>query len=45
MIGATGGFSMLQLGGSALGRGAIIGRPSGGTTVGASRLGATARVR
>jgi phage tail-like protein len=45
MIGATGGFSTVQLGGSALGRGAIVGRPSGGSTIGASRLGSTARVR
>ncbi|MEO8333809.1 MAG: phage tail protein [bacterium] len=45
MIGATGGFSTAQLGGSALGRGAIIGRPSGGTSIGASRLNSTARVR
>jgi len=45
MIGATGGFAMAQLGGSALGRGAIIGRPWGGSTIGASRLGSTARVR
>jgi phage tail-like protein len=45
IIGPTGGFAMLQLGGSALGRGAIVGRPSGGTTPGASRVGSTARVR
>jgi phage tail-like protein len=45
IIGPTGGFSMLQLGGSALGRGAIVGRPAGGTTPGASRVGTTARVR
>jgi phage tail-like protein len=45
IVGPTGGFAMLQLGGSALGRGAIIGRPTGGTTPGVSRLGATSRVR
>ncbi len=45
MVGATGGFATAQLGNSALGRGAIIGRPSGGSTIGASRLGTTARVR
>jgi hypothetical protein len=44
MIGATGGFATAQLGGSALGRGAILGRPSGGGTIGASRLGAAGRV-
>ena len=44
MVGATGGFVMAQLGGSALGHGAIVGRPAGGSTIGASRLGSTARV-
>jgi phage tail-like protein len=45
MIGATGGFSTWQLGGNALGRGAIVGRPAGGTTVDATRLGPSAAVR
>lgn len=45
MIGATGGFSTWQLGGHALGRGAIVGRPTGGTTVDVTRLGPSTRVR
>jgi phage tail-like protein len=45
MIGATGGFSTWQLGGNALGRGAIIGRPAGGTTIDATRVGSSSRVR
>ena len=45
IVGPTGGFSTLELGTGALGRGAIIGRPGGGTTPGASRLGTTARIR
>jgi hypothetical protein len=45
IVGPTGGFATLQLGGGALGRNAILGRPAGGTTPGASRVGTTARVR
>jgi phage tail-like protein len=45
MVGATGGFSQLQLGDTPLGRGSILGRPSGTTTVEASRLGSTTRLR
>jgi phage tail-like protein len=42
LIGPTGGFSTLQLGGSALGRGTIVGRPESGVRVGSSTLGNTA---
>jgi phage tail-like protein len=45
IVGPTGGFGTIQLGAGALGRNAVVGRPSGGTTVEASRLGADARVR
>ena len=45
MVGATGGFSQLQLADTPLGRGSILGRPSGTTTVEASRLGSTTRLR
>jgi phage tail-like protein len=44
VIGPTGGFSTFQAGGSVLGRGAILGRPLEGGTLGASRLGRNARV-
>jgi phage tail-like protein len=37
-IGRSSGFSTLQLGRSALGRGAVVGRPQPGTRVGATRL-------
>jgi len=37
-IGRTGGFTQLQIGNSALGRGAIVGRPQIGIRPGASRL-------
>jgi phage tail-like protein len=37
-IGRTGGFTQLQIGNSALGRGAIVGRPQTGIRPGASRL-------
>ena len=43
-IGRTGGFRTLQLGGSALGRGAVLGRPGAGTVPEASRLGRDSRV-
>jgi phage tail-like protein len=43
-IGRTGGFATLQLGGSALGRGAILGRPQAGTLPEATRLGLDSRV-
>jgi phage tail-like protein len=39
VIGPTGGFAAIQLGGSALGRGTIIGRPGAGTRVESSTLG------
>jgi phage tail-like protein len=39
IIGRTGGFSTLQLGGSALGRGTIVGRPDSGARVASSELG------
>jgi len=45
IVGPTGGFSTLQIGASALGRGSILGRASGGTTLGAGRLGETSRAR
>jgi hypothetical protein len=45
MVGATGGFTTFQLGNGALGRGGILGRPMGGTTVDVTRVDATARVR
>ena len=44
MIGRTGGFTTMQLGASALGRGAIVGRPELGTRPGASRIGTDMRV-
>jgi phage tail-like protein len=40
-IGRTGGFTQLQVGNSALGRGAIVGRPQIGIRPGASRLPST----
>jgi phage tail-like protein len=43
-IGHTGGFRTLQLGGSALGRGFIVGRPEAGTVAGAGRLNVDTRV-
>jgi phage tail-like protein len=39
VIGPTGAFSPVQLGSSLLGRGAIIGRPNSGGTIGSSNLG------
>ena len=45
MVGATGGFSTMQVGGTPLGRGSILGRPSGAMAVDVSRVGTTARVR
>ena len=39
VIGRSGAFSTLQLGGSALGRGAIVGRPESGTRLGNGVLG------
>jgi phage tail-like protein len=44
VIGPTGGFTQLQIGGSVLGRGAIVGRPAEGGTIGSSRLGADTRI-
>ena len=44
MIGRTGGFSMLQLGGSVLGAGTVVGRPETGTRPGLSALGDGTRV-
>ncbi|HET6763319.1 MAG TPA: phage tail protein, partial [Longimicrobiaceae bacterium] len=43
VIGRTGGFGTLRLGGSALGREAVLGRPVPATRPGASRLGADSR--
>ncbi|WP_224242774.1 phage tail protein [Hyalangium gracile] len=46
IVGRTGGFSPLQVGGNAvLGRDAIVGRPSDGLLLDGSRLGANTRVR
>jgi hypothetical protein len=39
VIGPTGGFTTFQTGGSLLGRGAILGRPADGGTLGNARLG------
>jgi hypothetical protein len=44
IIGATGEFVPLQLGSTALGRNAVVGRPQAGTYLGASRLGRDGRV-
>jgi hypothetical protein len=44
MVGRTGGFTTMQLGASALGRGAIVGRPELGTRPGGSRIGTDMRV-
>jgi len=44
IIGRSGGFAQLQLGESMLGRGAILGRPEPGTTIGGSQLGRDSRV-
>jgi phage tail-like protein len=45
IVGPTGGFQTLQLGATALGRDAVVGRPSGAITADASRVGRDARVR
>jgi phage tail-like protein len=44
IIGRSGGFSQLQLGGATLGRGSILGRPEPGTVIGGSRLGGDSRI-
>lgn len=44
VVGRTGGFSGLQVGASALGRGSLIGRPQPGTFPGSSRLGRDTRI-
>jgi phage tail-like protein len=45
IIGRSGGFTQLQLGGSALlGRGAILGKPEAGAVIGGSRLGEDSHV-
>jgi hypothetical protein len=44
LIGHTGGFVTLRVGGSLLGRDAIVGRPEAGTQVGGSRLGEDSRI-
>jgi phage tail-like protein len=44
LIGRTSGFQPLQVGGSLLGGGTIVGRPVAGTSVGGSRLGADSRI-
>jgi hypothetical protein len=43
-VGRTGGFSTLQLGAAALGRGSIVGRPEMAVFPEASRLGRDTRV-
>ncbi|MEI6668471.1 MAG: phage tail protein [Acidobacteriota bacterium] len=43
-VGPTGAFSTFQIGDSVLGRGAIVGRPPEGATVGSGRLGPNLRV-
>jgi phage tail-like protein len=44
VIGPTGGFSTFRTGGSAVGRGAILGRPEEGSVLGSSRLGTQTRI-
>jgi phage tail-like protein len=44
IIGRSGGFSQLQLGGATLGRGSVLGRPEPGTVIGGSRLGGDSRI-
>ncbi|MCH9686950.1 MAG: hypothetical protein K0V04_36280 [Deltaproteobacteria bacterium] len=44
VVGASGGFTRLQLGGSVLGRDGVVGRPSAGGTVGNARAGFTSLV-
>jgi hypothetical protein len=39
VIGPTGGFATVQLGGSVLARGTIVGRPENGAVVAANRFG------
>jgi phage tail-like protein len=44
LVGRTGGFGTLQVGGSLLGRNRVVGRPGPGTLPGASRAGQDSRV-
>ena len=44
LIGRSGSFRSLQLGGTTLGRGAVVGRPVPGTRVGSSSLGDDSRI-
>lgn len=44
LIGRTGGFTPLRVGGAALGREAVVGRPDAGTRPGSSRVGGDSRV-
>lgn len=44
IIGRGAGFSQLQLGGTYLGRGAILGRPQPGVTIGGGKIGKDSRV-
>jgi phage tail-like protein len=44
IIGRTGAFEILQVGGTSIGRNAVVGRPVAGTHLGASRLGRDGRV-
>ena len=44
LVGPSSGFTQLQVGSSALGRGAVVGRPGAGTRTGATRLGLDSRV-
>lgn len=44
LVGRSSGFGELQVGGSALGRGSVLGRPGPGTRLGGSQLGRDSRV-
>jgi phage tail-like protein len=44
IIGRSGGFTQLQLGGSLLGHGSILGKPEPGTVIGGGRLGRDSRI-
>ncbi len=44
VVGPTGAFSSFQIGGSVIGRGALVGRPAEGGAIGSARLGTDSRV-
>jgi phage tail-like protein len=44
IVGRSAAFGRLQVGGSLIGRGAVLGRPGPGTRIGGSRLGSDSRV-